>query len=306
MQCLLIIFLILFFHPAFSAVSFRAQAGIGFTDNANYEESEKDTDFFGWTRLSSSYLSDHSTWNLWLNYKGFLKEHQNDVLSYRLGHTLETNTRSFGSFDWDLAVGGQKYSQGNPGTTETSFDQTYLETSVEKIWSLRKDLEMSWEPLYQYKFFPQFDGRVDQTILSHFGADWSFQSIQSLAPFLEIGWVASNQSIYTKNYLEIGTDWRISERPDLRYSLGFLSRYSSFPNRKISDVTVVSTKNGRFRTLSQDGNETQSLVQFQGSLVKIVNELEWKSSLVWSKQYSNSGFESYSEFQLTGSVLIPF
>lgn len=291
---------------AWAQLSYRPQAGLGFTNNANYEDTDKNSDFFWWVRSSNTYTRGISSWNLWLNYRGYFKEHQNDVLSYRLGDTLSLKSPVLGEFEWDLGVGGQKYSEGSPGTTESSFDNVYFETSLLKTWMLRSDLDFNVEPLYQYKYYPQFDGRSDHMLSSTFSMDWNFASTQSLNPFFGFAVISSNQKLYSRNEIELGTDWKISPRSDLKWILHFLSRFSSFPNRKISEATVVSDKRGRARLVSQDEIETQSLVQIQGSLVKMVESVELRGSVALNRQSSKSGYEDYSEAQVSASVLVPF
>jgi hypothetical protein len=293
-------------QSANAVVSFRPQVGLGFTDNANYEDSSKDSDFFWWVRSSNTYVRQNSSWNLWLSYRGYWKEHQNDVLNYRLSDSLSLRNSVLGEFDWDIGAGGQKYSEGSPGTTENSFDNIYLETSLLKTWGLRSNLDFNLEPLYQYKYYPQFGGRADHSLISNFSFDWNFHPIQSLNPFAELGLVFSNQSLYSRNYLEFGSDWKVLPRPDLKYILHFSSRFTSFPSRKISESTVISDKKGRSRTQSQDETEAQSLIQIQASLVKMIEKAELKGSVAFNNQSSNSGYESYSEFQISASVLVPF
>ncbi len=285
--------------------NFRPQLGLGFTDNANYEDTDRDSDLFWWLRSSNTFVSGNSRWSLWLNYRSYTKQNQNNVLSYRLGDTMGMGNRSLGDLDWDLAFGGQQYTQDAPGTTETSFNNNYLETSILKNWHITSDLEMAIEPLYQLKVFSQLDGRTDHTFLLNTALDWKFALEQSLNPFAEIGFVSSNQSAYSKNYLEFGTDWHYSSQFDLSYILHFVSRYSSYPNRKVSDTTVVSNKRGALRNLSQSGIESQSLIQILGSVVKMVGKTEFKASTGLTSQTSRSGYENFSEVEVLASALVP-
>ncbi len=301
--CLLV--LSSFAFSALAQVSFRPQAGLGFTDNANFEDTQKDADFFWWVRSSNSLLKKDSEWNLWLNYRGYFKEHQNNVLTYRLGDTLSGQNSAIGTYEWDLAAGGQKYTEESPGTTESSFDNVYAETSLLKTWGLQKNLDLNFEPLYQFKYYPQFDGRSDHTLSANLLFDWNFHVVQSLNPYLEIGWVQSSLSLYSKNYLEFGTAWKYTPRPDLKYMLNLLSKYSAYPSRKVSETTVISDKRGRSRSLSQDGIETQSLIQFQGTVVKILEKAELRGTIGFSQQSTRSGIEDYSEFQCLASILVP-
>jgi hypothetical protein len=302
---------ILLFFVSFSSLaqgqwSIRPQVGLGYTNNANFEDTEKDTDLFWWVRSSNSYNTPGSHYNLWLNYRAYTKERQNDVFSFRIADVMEMNSRSFGDFDWDVALGGQQFLNESPATTENSFNHVYAETSLAKTWILRNDLEISLEPLYQLKYFSQLEARKDHTVQLNFTTDWHFQTDQNLIPYAEFGFVFSDQSLYNKNYFEFGSDWRVSPHPNLNYVLNFVSRYSSFPNRSVSETTVVSSSKGRTKTQSQDGIETQSFFQIQGSVVKIVSGNELRAALAFNNQSSKSGNEDYSEIQLQTSVLIPF
>jgi hypothetical protein len=299
------LFLVLSSYSAFGSMMVRPQTGIGFTDNANYEETDKDADFFWWVRSSNSFISKNSDWNLWLNYRGYFKEHENDALTYRLGDTLSLKNSSFGDYDWDFGVGGQKYSNGSPATTEETFDNVYFETSILKTWVLQNNLDLNFEPLYQYKYYPQFDGRADHTALFNFLLDWNFSLSQSLNPFAEIGFVSSNQNLYSRNYFEFGTDWKISAQPDLKFLLHFMNRFSSFPDRQVSEATVITNKNGKVRATSQNETESQTLTQVQGTVVKILQKTELKGTVALSNQSSKSGYETYSELEVLGSVLFP-
>jgi len=286
--------------------SIRPQLGLGYTNNANYENSDPDADLFWWARTSNSYNTADSHYNIWLNYRNYTKERQNNVFSYRLAETMDMKSHFMGDFEWNLALGGQQYLEDSPATTEESFNHIYAESSLTKSWTPRPDLEFSLEPLYQLKYYSQLEDRKDHTVLLNFTADWQFQTIQSLGPFAEFGLVFSDQSLYSKNYLEFGSDWRISARPDLTYVLNFMSRYSAFPNRTVSETTVVSTSKGRTRAQSQDGIETQSFFQIQGSAIKIISSTELRATLSLNTQSSNSGNEDYSEVQVQTSVLVPF
>lgn len=285
---------------------FRPQAGIGYTSNANYEETEKNSDMFWWARLSTSYAHSGHYLNMFLNYRSYMEETQNNVFTYRLGDTISMSSRSMGNFDWDFGFGGQKFSEGATAYTETSFNNFYLETAILKTWTTQRNLDMSLEPAYQIKFFEQFENRVDHTISLNYTVDWKYQSDMALSPYAEFGLVFSNLSLYSRNYFEIGTDWQYLPSSDLKYVLRFLTRSTRFPNRSVSETTVISAGRGRTRLLSQDEIERHSFTQIQGSVAKMIRNIELKATLGFVSQSSLSGYENYSETQMTGSMQIPF
>ncbi|MEZ0391190.1 MAG: hypothetical protein ACAH59_03170 [Pseudobdellovibrionaceae bacterium] len=292
--------------PAAAQWTMKPQGGLGFTNNANFEETDKDADGFWWVRSSNLLIENRKTSMIWLNYRDYLKEHQNDVFSYRLGQTHELGVRGLGSFDWDYALGGQYYSEGSPATTEESFNYTFLSTSLAKSFNPNSRMEVVLEPTYEIKFFHQFEGRVDHSLIFNSLLDWTLTPTQTLAPYAEIGLVFSSQSLYSKNYLEFGGEWRIHPQPDLSYGLHFLSRFSSYPHRKISESTVISNKKGRPVSTSQTEIETQTLFQLQGTVAKMFERTELAGSLALNSQSSRSGFENFQEIQGWIRLTVPF
>ena len=63
----------------------QPQAGLGYTSNANYEDTNEDSDFYLFPRNSSSFFRDRTTWNFWLSYKSYMEEKQEDAISRRRG-----------------------------------------------------------------------------------------------------------------------------------------------------------------------------------------------------------------------------
>jgi hypothetical protein len=146
---------------------------------------------------------------------------------------------------------------------------------------------------------------VDHTLLLNAALDWTLNAVHSLSPYADLGYVVSNQSLYSKQYFEFGTDWRIEADASLKYILRFVSKFSSFPNRLITDTTAVTNRKGRTFTTSRDEIETQTFSQIQGSVVKLVGSTELRGTLGLNTQSTRSGVEDYNELQLLGSVLIP-
>lgn len=283
----------------------KPQAGLGYTSNANYEDSDEDSDFYLFLRNSTTFFDDTKTWNFWVSYKTYAEEKQNDAFTWRLGHEFP---RSFGNalLDVRLSLGGQHYTGENPGTTEDGFDYIYGEGALGKTKSLKSDVEVSFEGGYQFKSFTRFHGRWDHTLFFNTQMDWLINSRQTLSPFGEFAIVLSNDSLYRKNYFEFGVDWRNEISKDLKILLGFLTRFSTFPNRTVTQTTAVSRKRGVAKFSTQEENETQTLVQLKGSLVKMFKDVELTGSLLLNNQNSKSGFEDYTELSLLGFASFTF
>jgi hypothetical protein len=284
----------------------RPQAGVGFTSNANYEDSGEDADFYLFLRNSATHFGPRSEFNLWLSYKAYLEENQNSHFNWRAGSIWPKRTSALGLLDIDIGVGGQHYTANEPGTTEENFDNFYGEGAGVKSRSLRPGVDLRLESGYQLKYFPRLSGRLDHTVYFQSALDWFVHGRNRLSPFGEFGMVFSNDSLFRKNYLELGVDWVQLLRADLKLNLGFLSRFSTYPNRTVSQETIVSRRRGTTKTSSREENETHSYIQIKGSIVKILGSLEMAGSLILNSQNSKSGYEDYSELGVLGSLTFVF
>jgi hypothetical protein len=279
----------------------KPSAGVGFTNNANYEDGGEDSDFFLFLKNSATYSRDDRAWSAWLSYRAYMEEKQNDAFMWRLG-TDSPKRLGREKFDLNWGFGGQHYTGENPGTTEENFDYLYGEVYLGKDMPKKSDLETRFEGGYNVKNFTRFGGRWDHTLFATGLLDWDLNPRQTLSPYAELGLVFSNDSLYRKNYLEFGLNWRNEFRKDLHALLDFSTRFSTFPNRPVNAVTTVSRRRGVTRYESRTENETHSYVQLKGSLVKIWKEIELTGSLLVTNQSSKSGYEEYMEFSLLGFV----
>jgi hypothetical protein len=300
------LFILCYPPPLYGDWADRPQAGLGFTNNANYEDSDTDSDFYLFLRNSLTHLGPGAETNLWLSYKAYFEEKHNSVFNWRLGRTWPKPTRSFGILDLDVAAGGQHYSGTAPGRTEESFDNIYAEVAASRTKILKPRTELRLEPGYQLKYFTDLHGRADHTLYFLGSLDWAISARSRLSPYGEFGLVFSNDSLFRRNYLEFGVGYTQPLRRDIDLNLSFMSRFSTFPNRTVSQETIVSRRRGQAKTASLEENETHTLVQLKGSLVKMVNNLELTGSLILNNQKSKSGFEDYSELGILGSVTLMF
>lgn len=283
----------------------KPSAGVGFTNNANFEDGGEDSDFYLFLRNSATFSRGDSAWSVWLSYRSYLEETQNDAFTWRLG-TDYPQRLGRERFDLNWGLGGQHYTGENPGTTEENFDYLYGEVYLGKDLSRTADLETRLETGYNVRNFTRFGGRWDHTLFATGLMDWSVSPQRTLSPYAELGIVVSNDSLYRKNYLEFGLNWRDQVRKDLHYLLGISTRFSTFPDRSVSQTTAVSKRRGVTRYESRRENETHSYVQLKGSVVKIWKEIEFTGSLLVTNQSSKSGYEEYMEFDLLGFVIKTF
>ncbi len=281
----------------------KPQIGLGFTDNANYEASQKDSDMYWWLGVYGQKISPHASYSLYLNFRDYLEEDQNDRLSYRFGRTEDVPNRLAGDLEWLIAVGGLKYSGDSPAFTEESFDNIYLDNSWTKTLSTRADLEYTFEPGLKSKFFPDLNGRIDQSFYFMTALDFTISTGQVLRPFAELGFVFSNKEIYSNNYLEFGADYNWEQNDQSSFSIGGLLQQTTYFDRDVTAVTAVVNKKGK-RTIGTS-NETQSLLQLQGSYIRKFKVNQLKSSLVLTEQSSRSGESEYTQSQVQVALIMP-
>ncbi len=288
---------------SFAQSTLKPQIGLGYTDNANYESSQKDSDMFWWLGVYGQKITPEAGYSLYLNFRDYLEEDQNDRLSYRFGRTEEVINRFAGSLEWLLAVGGLEYSGDSPAFTEETFDNIYLDNSWAKTFSTRADLEYTFEPGLRSKMFTDLDGRFDQSFYFISALDFTIRTGQVLRPFAEIGFVFSNKSIYSNNYLEFGADYTWEENDQSSFLIGASIQQTSYFDRDVTDETAIVNKKGKKTTGTS--NETQVLMQLQGSYIKKFKVNQLKSSLVLTDQSSRSGESEYTESQIHVALIIP-
>jgi hypothetical protein len=304
---LLVIAVILVFSSpqANAELTARALAGLGFTNNANFEEVDKDSDFYYLLRGSGTYITDPLTYAASLSFRGFMEESQQSVFNYHFQTFLPVTIASDPKWELDFGIGGQNYTKEAPGTTEESFDNYFLEAGLTKALTFG-GADLSLEPGYELKSYPGFSGRIDHTLSFEALVDWAFAKGQTLEPFIELGFVRSNQELYTRTYFELGSDWGHFYRSDLKGELSFMTRFSTYPNRTVSDQTVVSNKRGRIQSGMSDSNESQTFTQVGYAIAKIRDRSEYKAGINASSQDSKSGTANYSELGFLISAQIVF
>lgn len=67
-----------------SQATIKPQVGLGFSDNVNYEQTNKDSDFFMSARLLTKHKSDRWTALSRLQYRDYLQQNSNDTFQWRV------------------------------------------------------------------------------------------------------------------------------------------------------------------------------------------------------------------------------
>jgi hypothetical protein len=276
--------------------SFRPQAGLGFTNNANFEETNRDADFYILARGSGTYFQKTNSFTGTLSYRNYFKEEQNNVVGFQLSGLIPVNIVEQKDWQLEAALGGQNYTHTAPGTTEDAFDNFYGSVKLIKTVDVDEQMNFSIEPGYMLRNYPKLNSRTDHILSVSSYMDWIIRPDHTLEPFAEIGVAVSNEKIYTRTFLELGTDYLWSFKKNLRADFSLTTRLSSYPNRTVSTSTVVSNRRGiRTRTM-QDDKERFTFTQVGAALAKINKDSEFKAGLIASSQRTRSGAENYSEF----------
>lgn len=286
---------------------FKPQIGLGYTNNANFETTNTDDDFYWWTTLSlATDISTRGRLKASLSFHDYFSESQNDAVSWRLLTFWPKLFTALPKWETALYLGGKSYTQDSPGTTDEGYDSYYFGGTMTKWLEISSETEVSLEPGLQLKDYEGFGGREDLTLSFNSTLNWKATSTDVLNPYGEIGIVSSNQSLYRRNYIELGIDWERSLPQDLKFNLAFLTRGTGYPNRTVADQTVTARNRGVFKNVTRTTNEQQTYVQLSGSLTKTKNKIEYAGVVSLTSQKSRSGFEDYSEINISGSLLIPF
>lgn len=289
-----------------ASYSARPQLGVGFTNNANYEDGNENSDFFLMLRNSLTYNTENeSAGNLWLGYKSYLKEKQNDAFVWRLGGDYPFTVKQTES-TFIFGLGGQHFIGENPASTEETLDNFYGEMATEHSLKIRSEVNARIEPGFQIKTFPRLSGRTDSEFYVRTVLDWAVSPFKTISAFSELGLVFCNDSLYRKNFLEFGIDWRNQAQKELVINLGLLTKFSTFPNRTVNQSTYIAKKRGATRILSRDEIEFHSNLQFRASIVKIWRGYELTGSLTLNSQNSKSGNENYTEYNAIVYLAKPF
>jgi hypothetical protein len=276
----------------------KPQVGLGYSDNVNYESTQKDADFYWWGRALG--LRSFENWDatLWLNVKDYRTQNTNDQAHGRIGLTYLLDTDSAAEMTADLSVGSLQYLRGTPNSTDTAFNNSYWIMSLASEWSpensVLSEKPMEWQLAFQNTRYEGNGLRTDRELRA---------GITAFGLLTELGHSVSSDNYYSKSFLELNYDWESKAPNDWRPNLGISVRYSYYPNRKFSQtVQSLNNRNGQLQTSVQEENESQLLLQFQPAVSKIYGVTRIRLGLNLTLQKSRSQNADYLETSVVSSV----
>lgn len=300
--------ILLFLSPLLHASDWQHRLGadLGYTNNANFESTNQDSDFYYVVGYSFFNFREDISWLGRIRYQDYFNQSQNDLLTCRLGPSLSLGgLRNFGG-EWNLAIGGQHFNQGAPGFTEESFNFVYADTSLSLDREASPSLAWSIEPGLQVRNFLEFSSRRDAIIYADARMDWMPAKSHAIAPALGFGIVKSNDPLYSRRYIDLGVEWTYEMKPDLRLVSGISRRSTTFTNRFISDTTAISRGRGRLILGSSRLLESHNFSRVDVSLFKKSGATEFALNVNATTQTSKSQIEEYDEMGIMGSITQQF
>jgi hypothetical protein len=282
---------ICFFSSA-GVAQFRSsnEAGLGFTDNANLENTQRDSDVFLKLSTANSYKTGEHQLGLRMAYMSYLNQKINDLFSWKISERFHKETSAWSLFGTLL---GNDYVSGDPGTTESSFDNIGFEFIAERLKDLSARTSMKFGPGAYSRFYTW---RSDHTLLGFFEIEFTANSDFIVSGRSELGFTNSSDGHFRKSYFEIGGDADYRFKDDLSLYGDLTLRQTNFPGRSLSDQTTVTTRRGRTARIGAENDyESQGYSQLFVELLKNLNsDLDGAVSIRLINQNSKSGYEDYS------------
>jgi hypothetical protein len=288
-----------------SAYDWRSmnEAGLGFTDNANLEDSQRDSDMFYRLSTINSYQTDAHLLGVRLAFTDYFRENRNDLLSLRLSDRWSPG----GKWSYYGALAFQDYVGGEPGTTEASFDNFGVDFSMERKITLNSKTEIRFGPGGTARFYSASAHRSDFSAFGYGEIDYEVSEKVLIGGRAETGLLLSTDSDFSRFYLELvgSCDYDFAESWSVAGELGI--KDSAFTSRSISTETIVSRNRG-FASRSQGpSNEAYSYFYLYSELLKEFKpDLRGGLSLRTSSQSSRSGYQNFSAAELFARLIFTF
>jgi hypothetical protein len=306
MRIIFLTILFLYTLDASAEIRSRNELGIGMTDNANLESTDRDSDMI--MKVATVNYLDHGpyTFGLRLGFLNYNTQDTNDVFSWRLSASGDLRSALKG---WKAYVGvyGNHYPQGAPGTTDTSFDNVGFDVSADRVQQLTSKVDMTFGPGYQFRRYTQFDNRTDHTFFGFADFDFLVTPLFSAGAHSEIGLMFSSLSEYSRSYFEFGgnTVYNLSRSWDWLCDLTV--RYSGFFHRTISQNVVTTNRRGIRATSTKEEQETYSNLSLSTEFdYKVSSSATLAFSLNHITQDAKSGTQNYSATEIMARGILTF
>ncbi|HEX4926327.1 MAG TPA: hypothetical protein VFV50_19690 [Bdellovibrionales bacterium] len=298
--------IVLFMGPAAAAdFNFGGEAGLGLTDNANLEDSQRDGDFY--VRIAgqvSSRKGEHA-YGARLGLTDYLREHSNDVVSWRLYDRWQKNPSAWLIY---AALLGQDYTGGDSGITDSSFDNFGFDAYGEKTKELGSRTSLGFGPGLAGRYYTSLSNRSDHTLYGFAEIDHELSQKVLLGGRTELGFLISNDADFSRTYLELSGNIDYLFRESWNWFSELTIRQTSFTSRTASEETIVSRRRGRMaRAETVTELEAHSSLMIYTEVVKKHSStIETGASLRHSNQSSRSGYQNYSANELYGRIVLSF
>jgi hypothetical protein len=278
---------------------------LNFTDNANLKTTGGDSDFFLSAVSNNKIEQGSKTFGFRLSYFKYEKETANDLLGWKLSAQMQPFSDSQWSFLADFF--GQRYSQGAPGTTDLSYDNTGVDLQLLRKVSLGSKTTIEFGPGFQLRDFSGIDSRTDNTFFGAVSLNRDMNSLLFFGAKTEVGFVSSSQKEYSKNYLEIEGWINYQLRKQWSWDNDVLLRYSNFPNRTVSQPTATTKHRGIAITSTGQETESYNLFLLTSEVRNSLREnLSVAFALTRASQNSRSQLQDYSETQISARGIATF
>jgi hypothetical protein len=275
----------------------KPQVGLGFSDNVNLETSQKDADFYLWTRLLG--VQNSAPWStlFYANIRDYFQQNSSDALQLRLGLSKLIAARNNRELTGNLFLGQVQYFHGSPAAGEDLYNNNYLGATLGAEFFAGPQLA-EWETGLQITRFSDFANRVDTQLHGLF-------SIFNITG--ELGIVSSSDAYFSRNSMTFEYSWAGQLRQNWLINVAVSLKYSVFPERKIFEsIRTSSNKGGKTRWTTQEENESQMLLQINPTLSKTYGRAEFRAGLNLASQSSRSQEADYFETNLMASIQTTF
>ncbi len=300
-----IFFLFLFFWtlPAYANFSTSNYLGFFYTDNANLEKDQKDGDFYMSLLTSNTVSQENIKWRFRLGYYDYSKENQNDLLSGQVsGHYMITPGARSTEIYIKLLFQDYLASQVS-GSTDTSYDFSGFELGAEYNFELENDKSLRLRPYYQQRNYANLNNRKDQQIGGALTLDKEWNEKTYFYADAELGFLSSNLSEYSKNFLllGVGLDHKLNDDWNIESDFSLLS--GTYTNRTTTQVvTGTSRRKGVSMSSETVPETTRTVVLNFSGIRKISEEFNFRTGWTLTNQSSRSGDESYSANIFYGQI----
>lgn len=300
-KALLILFI---FNSKTLEAANKFELGMGATNNATYIESNKKSDLYYYLKSYNSNEIFSQLIDFYFQYRQFNQQEQNNSILWNIKLTISSVALLKSELDFFIGLGGQKFTSMNPESSDEGYDSTFFETSIAKNIIINEISQIMIESGIQILNYKDINNRNDQKYFANMSFDLQLNRKNILSPFIELGLIGSSNSLYQKNYFELGTDWYFHINESLKLKVGFFKRNVVYPSRVISRIDQVpSTKrNQKSNLVYQNEIETQSLNQIDITLTKTFIKTYLLVTIIKARQVTRSQTEDYNEDKIQGAI----